>query len=109
MADIITEKMYMYSGSNTDDICNVYTNVVSFRLTYLSVCDMAQPSAPTTTSQQEHQPKKTTTCHNEDPFKIDRSLSGLNLKVQNTSGIAPVLKHLDVDEETFTCLMRLTQ
>ena len=56
------------------------TFVVSFRLTYLSVCDMAQPSAPKNTNQQEHQPKETTTCHTEDPLKNNRSLSGLNLK-----------------------------
>ena len=56
------------------------TLVVSFLLTYLSSCDVAQPSAPKNTNQQEPQPKKTTTRHNEDPLKNNRSLSGFNLE-----------------------------
>ena len=56
------------------------TFVVSFLLTYLSSCDMAQPSTPKNTNQQEPQPNKTTTCHDEDPLKNNRSMSGLNSK-----------------------------
>ena len=56
------------------------TFVVSFLLTYLSSCDMAQPRFPKNTNQQEPQPNKTTTCHNEDPLKNNRSMSGLNSK-----------------------------
>ena len=56
------------------------TLVVSFLLIYLSSCDVAQPSAPKNTNQQEPQPKKTTTRHNEDPLKNNRSLSGFSLE-----------------------------